>query len=369
MLDDFLKEIKAKNRSKNTMKTLIFPLTYAQKIINKPLEDAEWVDILQYIEQERARDCISWQPRKDPNAPRVERKLSSSTIAGRVSRLMQFYRYCFDETDNTKYRKLLKKLKDFSKPEKNPINPQELLKPEDIKKLINVATLERDRCMVATLFESGMRVGELLALEISMVEMIEGVDGKKQEVIFHIPNKEGCKTGSRSVTCLEVYGYVQDWLKCNPSEIFIDFSIAGVHKVLKKLFNRAGINKPRNPHNFRHSAITHAVSLGMSETQICYRFWGIPHSNMLSIYIHLSEQLQADGYRNAKGMNGDTTKVINPLASRCVVCGRLIQAGELCNTCKENKELKGETAMLKQGYEELKAQMELITAAMVAKQR
>jgi hypothetical protein len=37
-----------------------------------------------------------------------------------------------------------------------------------------------------------------------------------QEVIFNIPNIKGCKTGARSILCLEIYGYVQDWMKCHP---------------------------------------------------------------------------------------------------------------------------------------------------------
>jgi hypothetical protein len=90
----------------------------------------------------------------------------------------------------------------------------------------------------------------------------------------------------------------------------------------------------------------------MSETQLSYRFWGIPHSNMLSVYIHLNEQLKSSGYRDAKGMGeGNGKTVINPLASRCVECGRLIQAGSLCKTCTDSKKLSEENR-------ELKAQME-----------
>lgn len=86
---------------------------------------------------------------------------------------------------------------------------------------------------------------------------------------------------------------------------------------MRKLAKLAGITKPVNPYNFRHSAITHAAGLNMSETQLSYRFWGIPHSAMLSTYIHLQEQLKSSGYRDAKGMGeGNGKTIINPLASR-----------------------------------------------------
>lgn len=91
---------------------------------------------------------------------------------------------------------------------------------------------------------------------------------------------------------------------------------------------------------FRHSAITHWVNIGMQPNAISMRAWGIPNSNMLATYINLSEQMQANTYKNAKGLNGGTTKIINPIACRCVNCGRLIQSGNLCVSCKENTELK-----------------------------
>jgi hypothetical protein len=63
---------------------------------------------------------------------------------------------------------------------------------------------------VAIFWESGMRIGELMALTNRMVEMNE----KDQEVTFHIPDLEGCKTGKRTVPCVEIYGYVEGWMKC-----------------------------------------------------------------------------------------------------------------------------------------------------------
>lgn len=110
----------------------------------------------------------------------------------------------------------------------------------------------------------------------------------------------------------------------------------------------------------------------MSETQLSYRFWGIPHSNMVSVYIHLNEMLQASGYRDAKGMgNGNGQTVINPLASRCVNCGRLIQSGNLCKTCEDAKTLSEENQALKRRLDEMererKEQNEFIMRVMKEK--
>lgn len=320
MLDKFKQEMIAKNRKANTLETVYYTIGRAEKHLKKPLESLTIDALKKYFEELKGAG------------------LSPNTIRLHQSIFIQFYEYCLNETDDVKYSILIRKLKRAKVDKvKSLISPAEILLPEEIKKLINVATLERDRCIVAALYESGMRMGEFLSLKTDMVQL----DEMKQEVTFHIPNIEGCKTGARSVVCLEIYGYVQDWLKCNPSKRFIPMHPSGIRKAVKRLFELADIRKPCNLHHFRHSSITHAAGLNMSETQLSYRFWGISHSTMLSVYIHLNEQLKSRGYRDAKGLgesNGKT--VINPLSVRCVECGRLIQAGSLCKTCQDNKDLK-----------------------------
>lgn len=326
MLEDFKKSLIAKNRSKNTLETIKYTLDPAQQYFNRPLENLTIDHLKRYFEVLK------------------EKGLSQNSIRLQQSIFSQFYDFCLNETDDEKYSILIRKLKRLKvDKEKSIINPSEILSPDEIKRLINVATLERDRCIIASLYESGMRIGELLSLTVDMVQM----DEAKQEVTFNIPNIEGCKTGSRSVVCLEIYGYVQEWLKCNPSNKFIPLTTTGIRKAVKKLFTRASINKPCNLHHFRHSAITHAAGLNMSETQLSYRFWGIAHSTMVSVYIHLNEKIKASGYRDAKGMGENGKTIINPLSIRCVDCGRLIQTGTLCKSCSDSKKLSQENAALK----------------------
>lgn len=344
-----METIKTKDRSKNTLDLLQHSIILCEKWLKKPLEDATYEDIIKFIEHIKVKGMVL--EGENRNKP-----LTKNSIWTVESKLIQFYAFCFNETDDIKYNRMVKKLKSIKvdKP-KNNIRPQDILLPEDIKKLVNVATLERDRCLIAVLYESGLRLGELLALKNNMVEMNE----QSQEVTFHIPNQEGCKTGARSVLCLEVYGYVQDWLKCNPNTQFMPLSESGVQKAINKLFKRAGIDKPSNPHMFRHSSITNACIMKMQPNQISMRYWGIPNSNMLSIYLHLSEQIVSSGYRDAKGMgNGNGSTIINPLAARCVNCGRLVQAGSLCKTCEDSKKLSEENKELKKEMQEIKKDLD-----------
>ncbi len=347
MYDKFMRNIKNKNPAKNTVHNLKVVLESTSKYIGKPLELAEWDDLLGYFEHMR------------------EEEYKENTVSMHKQKLKQFFLFCFDETDDGKYRKLAKKL---SAPKiHNNLSPIDIVYPDEVKRMLNVATLERDRCVIAVLFESGMRIGELLNLRIKDTQ----IDEKKEEVTFHIPEMPGCKTGARSVLCLEIYPYIEAWLKCHPNpaftEKFIPVSEWTIRAITERAYHRANIEKPDNPHMLRHSAITNAVAIGMPETQIKYRFWGNIGSVMLATYVHLNEQITAKGYRDAKGMNGNGNTVINPLAVRCVRCGRMIETGTLCIYCKDAKKLEESNAELKErldkrdaDYEDLKKDMEKI---------
>ncbi|MCE8427860.1 MAG: tyrosine-type recombinase/integrase [Candidatus Methanoperedens sp.] len=125
-------------------------------------------------------------------------------------------------------------------------------------------------------------------------------------------------------------------MKCNASDRFIPLSSKQIRNIVKGLYKRAGINKKCNPHMLRHSQITYMASLNSSETELSYRFWGVAHSAMVAVYIHLSTQQQADSYLNIKGL-GEKNVTINPLASRCVECGDQIISGSLCPKCDKIK--------------------------------
>lgn len=364
LVEKFLNTLRSKERSKNTLDNLFHSVVKAEMWLKKPLEDATFEEIQKYLIHIKENGYIHID-KKGNIEDRKGRPLGKSSILSVQSGLIQFYTFCFNDTDEPKYHKMLKKIKSIKLDRQTShIQPKDILTPEEVKRLINVATLERDRCLIASIYEGGLRIGEIMALTNKMVT----IDGAKQEVIFNIPNEEGCKTGSRPVLCLEIYGYVKDWMKCNHSKLFMPLGETGIRKVLIKLFKNAGIDKPCNPHMLRHSSITNACIMKMQPNQISMRYWGIPNSNMLSVYLHLSDQIVDSGYREAKGMGNNNGKVIiNPLASRCVECGNLIQSGSLCPVCSKTKKLSEENETMKQQMEIMKRQMELITAAMTAK--
>lgn len=337
MKQKFFRSLNFNKRAKNTLKSVFGQINGAETFLGMPLENATVDDLQGYIEYLR------------------EKELSESSISLAKAKLRQFYIFCFEQTDDLRYRKPIKALKGLIVGKS--LDPQNLLTPDDIKHLINVAGVEQDKAIVSILWESGMRVGEMLSLTNRMIQMKE----REQEVTFHIPDLEGCKTGKRTVLCVEIYNYVEGWMKCqldkSPDANFIQLEYRGILRRLEKLFQRAQIHKPCNPHIFRHSAITHAVNLGMQQNAISARFWGHVDSNMLKVYISLSDQMQADAYKNAKGMREAEVKIVNPLACRCIVCGRLVQAGNKCPSCSDIEALRELVELQFKRNDELKTEM------------
>ncbi len=152
MKEKFLKRISINKKAEATLKSIEYCInTYNSFIDNKSLEDTTENDLLEYIEYLRNEGH------------------GEGSIALHKAKLRQFFAFCYDETDNRKYRKFIKLLKGQI-PGKE-ISPKDILSTEEIKKLINVATIEQDRAIISILYEGGLRLGEFIALKISDVEI------------------------------------------------------------------------------------------------------------------------------------------------------------------------------------------------------
>lgn len=277
MKDKFIKRLSLNKKSKSTMKSILFAINhYSSFLSNKPLENSTEDDILEYIQHLR----------EEGNA--------ESSISLYKSKLRQFFTFCDEELEDKKYRKFVKLLKGQIKSKK--LTPEDILSVEEIKRLIIVATSEQDRAIVSILYESGMRIGEFVALNRSNVKIIE------KDMIISIPNLEGCKTGSRTIPCVELSG---------------------------------------------HAAITRSAMMEMTDVKMSYRYWGSAHSDMLDIYIHLSEEMKSDSYKRLMDIKTEESKIKNSIASLCVECGKQIPSGNLCDTCNSIKKISEENERLK----------------------
>ena len=171
--------------------------------------------------------------------------------------------------------------------------PSELLTIDDVKKLADAANNLRDRCFVLMLYESGARIGELMNLSLKDVE----------------PDKYGAKatlfgkTGSRKIRLIASAPAINLWIerghpdRDNKNSFLFcgmwakkkgeEIDYQTFRYMLQDLAKKAGVNKPVNPHHFRHSRATE-LSKQFTEAQLCQYMGWIPASREAATYVHLS---------------------------------------------------------------------------------
>jgi integrase/recombinase XerD len=139
--------------------------------------------------------------------------------------------------------------------------PEDILTEEEIEKLIAACQSARDRALISTLYESGARKGELLAVKIKHIEF----DNFGAVITFPTG-----KTGARRNRLIFASSYLKEWISVHPLKSDRDaylfcslrnpynvISHSGIENQLNDLATRAGITKHIYPHLFRHSKATH----------------------------------------------------------------------------------------------------------------
>lgn len=217
------------------------------------------------------------------------RGTTESTVTDYKQAIKQFWKWMHDgeEPPETKwikrgpqsYRRLL---------------PHNLLTTEDIQEMIQTAPYARDRAFIAILWETGARIGELIDLKVGDIE--DGLLGKYVVI--------SGKTGARRLLLLESGMYVQEWIDSHPNPTADAFlwckldsrqgsigeqvSYQNIRlRILDRARKQAGIDKPVNPHHFRHSRATYMANY-LTEAQMCEWFGWVPGSRVPGRYVHLS---------------------------------------------------------------------------------
>ena len=225
--------------------------------------------------------------------------------------------------------------------------PEHMLTVEDITKMIEATDNPRDSCLIALLFETGMRAGEILRLTVGSVVL--------SSEMSYVMVDYRAKTGARRVPIVFAVPYLTEYInqqRCNAKQqdpLFIslhnkkmELKYEYLSRVLRDTAEKAGLKKPVNPHAFRHSSATRWANL-LTESQMkAYLGW-TQSSKMASIYVHLSGKNLDDAVKKANGIitNGEpeapklTIKRCfkchtnnSMTAKHCVNCGMELMSGE-----------------------------------------
>lgn len=223
-----------------------------------------------------------------------EREYTSSTVARKVAAIKSFFHYLMaqrivtdDPTatlDSPKVKKRLPKA----------------ISRDDIERLLAApakgasAKSQRDHALLELLYASGMRVTELVSLDVSDVSLASGtvrVRGKKtsgKERVIPI--------GERALDALRTYlnrGRLQ--LVRDPEEraLFLNhrgqrLTRQGLWLIIKHYVEEVGISEDVTPHTLRHSFAAHKLSQGKSLQDI-QKLLGHANISTTQVYQHVGQ--------------------------------------------------------------------------------
>jgi integrase len=242
---------------------------------------------------------------------------------------------------------------EISAPDPPAIDPDNMLAQEDIKALRDAATRNRDIALIEFLADTGARLSLVGSLRVGDVEL-------ETDTPFYRPNPNAIGLKGAAITrypIIDSKGALRTYLNhTHPRPD--DHEVALFHRVvdanhkldddddgslspqtirrsIRQPAEKIDLDKPVNPHNFRHSAISRMDREGFDRSEIEHRVhWDID-SDMWERYLHLkTEQLNADIY--AKAGLDDSGRAQSSRREECPNCRETIPPyGEYCPTCAE----------------------------------
>lgn len=97
--------------------------------------------------------------------------------------------------------------------------------------------------------------------------------------------------------------------------------------------DKAGIEKPSNPHHYRHSRASHLAN-HMTKSQLCLWFGWVQGSDVPARYVHLSGRDIAETYDALYGEESTSTTTAESSTRECPRCGELNRQGaKWCDQC------------------------------------
>ena len=211
-------------RSDNTKKSYGKDLRYMLSYINKNENEITIADLLDWVNHMK------------------ENNNSTATVARRVGSAKRYFEFLVDmEFIDRNPAKKLKAPKIVNKVEPT-------ITSDDVNSLINSATNPRDKAIVALLASTGMRISELINIKLSDFE------GNDIHIVGKGSKRRMVHVNDKTMQYIKAYMIVR---KGGVDNLFVSnqhtkMNPDSVNRTLKKLANKAGIDKNVHNHSLRH---------------------------------------------------------------------------------------------------------------------
>ena len=188
---------------------------------------------------------------------------------------------------------------------------------------------ERDYCMITLFLNCGMRVAELVGINLQDIDSsfrslrVLG-KGNKERIVYL---NEACRESLHAYLAIRKG---EKYASCTDRALFLSnrmarLSIQGVQVTVQKYLKMAGLgSKHYSVHKLRHTAATLMYQSGQVDIRVLKDILGHEQLNTTQIYTHVSNRNMEDAMRHnplsgeadkalADGMTTDTAKEVFPM--------------------------------------------------------
>lgn len=236
-----------------------------------------------------------------------EKDYSKATIARKLATLRSFYKFLVKRNHITS-----NPVVSIRTPKQEKKLPR-FLEYEEIKRLLNTPPLNswlgaRDRAILETLYSTGIRVSELVALNMDDIDFLGEVvhirgKGKKERI---------APIGSSALQTIQHYmEYRNKRAQSNGNfdskVLFVNkhgrrLSTRSVRRKMDKYLKMAGLDPAISPHTLRHSFATHMLNNG-ADLRSVQELLGHQSLSTTQVYTHLTTKKLKEVYDNAHPRN------------------------------------------------------------------
>lgn len=293
MINDFENNIKLfinylkleKSLSDNTINSYVFDL----KLFHSFLEEKTKIIKVNDISEKVLIDYISYIGRKQSKREKI---YSEKSLYRMISVLKSFFKYMLIEDiikDNP--------AENLDSPKTSRLLPT-VLTIDEVNKMLDAVDLTsrfglRDRAILETMYASGLRVSEVITLEINNIFFQDGFlrifgKGSKERIV---------PIGKSALGFIEkYYNDERNVYKNKDSHNFVFLNFRGkrmtrmsVWNIVKKYSSIAGIQKEIHPHTLRHTFATHLLE-GGADIRIIQEMLGHSDISTTQIYTHIDKE-------------------------------------------------------------------------------
>ena len=252
---------------------------------------------LREVDKQVVRDYLSYL---------LEQGFAKVSIARKLSAIRSFYRYLMREEIVT-----ASPVADTSSPKLDKRLPG-FLSQKEVLELLSAPDLstpqgQRDRALLEILYASGLRVSELVNLDIDKVNLdaneirVWGKGSRERVVLMGRPAAAALVTYISQGRTKLLGG------KRNPA-LFVNRSgrrlvERRVQRILEKYSAAAGINRRVYPHMLRHTFATHLLD-GGADLRVVQQLLGHADLSTTQIYTHVTKSQARKVYLSAHPMAG-----------------------------------------------------------------